>query len=97
VTPSSACHDEDLAYAIAAIVRHLDDEHPWRRDALCREYTDQGYTWFPRQGGVDDALLAAAVCARCPVQVECFEYGAGEPFGIWGGTTKRRRRRTAAA
>lgn len=41
---------------------------------------------------------ALRVCAGCPVRVECGEYGAGEPDGVWGGVRKVRvqRRRKAA-
>jgi WhiB family transcriptional regulator, redox-sensing transcriptional regulator len=42
------------------------------------------------------AQLAAAkaVCARCPVQVECLRYAmaAGHIHGIWGGMTEEERR-----
>jgi Transcription factor WhiB. len=31
---------------------------------------------------------ARKICARCPLQLECFEYAmnTGQPFGIWAGT-----------
>ena len=38
---------------------------------------------------------AQAICADCPVQVECLEYAVTFPtvlYGIWAGTTERQRR-----
>jgi hypothetical protein len=37
---------------------------------------------------------ARAICARCPVTTQCREWAvrAGEPAGIWGGTTPDERR-----
>jgi len=48
---------------------------------------------------------AKAVCARCPVWVECLEYALTQPehYGVWGGSgenarrLERRRRQRAAA
>ena len=38
---------------------------------------------------------AKAVCAACPVEVECLEFAleTNEEFGIWGGETEDSRRR----
>lgn len=37
---------------------------------------------------------AKAICARCPVQVECLEYALEnrEQYGVWGGTTRDERK-----
>ncbi|SEG72767.1 WhiB family transcriptional regulator, redox-sensing transcriptional regulator [Thermomonospora echinospora] len=37
---------------------------------------------------------AKSVCAQCPVRAECLDWAlrAGEPDGIWGGTTPEERR-----
>ena len=39
--------------------------------------------------------LAKEVCDRCPIKVQCGEYGVlnQEPFGIWGGLTLADRER----
>ena len=39
------------------------------------------------------ALDVLALCARCPVRVEClaFALGAGESYGVWGGLTPEER------
>lgn len=48
--------------------------------------------WYPKKGGsVRDAVR---ICGRCPVQDACLQYALehDERFGIWGGTTERKRR-----
>ena len=37
---------------------------------------------------------AKAICARCPVRMECLEYAIRirEPHGIWGGLNELERR-----
>ena len=49
--------------------------------------------FFPSEGG--PATKAKAICAVCPVRVECLTFAVSEPisFGIWGGLTPRERRR----
>ena len=63
--------------------------------------------WFVDAGcrGVDPDLFftergehtgdAKAVCAECPVRVECLELALStrEKFGIWGGASERERRK----
>jgi WhiB family redox-sensing transcriptional regulator len=43
---------------------------------------------------VREVAAAKAICARCPVAADCLAWalGAGEPAGIWGGTTPEERR-----
>lgn len=38
---------------------------------------------------------AKAVCARCPVRIECADYAirSREPYGVWGGLTEEDRGR----
>lgn len=40
---------------------------------------------------------AKAVCAPCPVRVECLTWAldSGEQYGVWGGMTERERDRLA--
>ena len=86
---------EELAYAVALLVARLDVEHPWRRDALCREY--ETAIFFPARG--ESAEPARQVCARCVVRVECASYVGTEIrfeercHGVWAGTSGRDRRR----
>jgi WhiB family redox-sensing transcriptional regulator len=48
--------------------------------------------FFPGRGEDGVVAKARAICGTCPVAEECAEYGAGENFGIWGGTSGRDRR-----
>lgn len=61
----------------------------WMQDAACRGVDPE--LFFPPQGG--SVAAPKAVCTECPVRVECFDYGASERFGVWGGATERERRR----
>lgn len=54
----------------------------WRDDAACKGRT---HLFYPERGLT--AHAAKAICAGCPVQVECRAAGAREPFGVWGGTS----------
>lgn len=49
--------------------------------------------FFPERGASTKA--AKAVCAECPIRLQCLEYAldASIKFGIWGGTSERERRR----
>jgi WhiB family transcriptional regulator, redox-sensing transcriptional regulator len=69
----------------------------WMEDAACREPGVDPELFFPVSEfglGVRQVAAARAVCARCPVQRECRDWAlqAGEPAGIWGGTTPEERR-----
>lgn len=69
----------------------------WMEDAACREPRVDPELFFPvtESGpGVRQVAAARAVCARCPVQRQCRDWAlqAGEPAGIWGGTTPEERR-----
>ncbi len=63
----------------------------WRRRAAC--IGEDPAVFFPEPGRVSTDIVAArAVCARCPVRVECLEYAlVAEDIGIWGGTTPPQR------
>ncbi|MET7335891.1 WhiB family transcriptional regulator [Nonomuraea sp. NPDC005650] len=36
---------------------------------------------------------AKAICAGCPIRESCLEDGMDEPYGVFGGTTPKERRR----
>jgi WhiB family transcriptional regulator, redox-sensing transcriptional regulator len=67
----------------------------WQVGAICAELPEDeaDAIFFPERGGSSKA--AKAICARCPVRSECLDYAlvSKEPFGIWGGTSERERRR----
>jgi WhiB family transcriptional regulator, redox-sensing transcriptional regulator len=64
----------------------------WHAGASCKQQPEVNF--FPELG--EDAAPTKAVCATCPVVAECrswaMDQGAGLP-GIWGGTSRRERRR----
>ncbi len=66
------------------------EERPWATFAAC--VTVPGMTFFPQNKKEEAAALA--VCAACPVRVECLGHAlaTNERFGVWGGTTERERR-----
>jgi hypothetical protein len=85
--------DELLAEVVATYIAFLDREHPWRKDALCREYDVE--LFFPVRGGGAPST-ARAVCSRCAVSAECAQFAAEQGMtlltGVWGGLSGRERR-----
>lgn len=68
-------------------------DHSWRGQALCATVgTDPFFT-----DGLEDE--ARAVCARCPVRVECLAYAieTRQPDGVWGGLDDAERMALARA
>ena len=63
----------------------------WRQQAACRDSDTN--VFFPDSDA--DAGPALAICAVCPVRIECLEYAVRirEPHGIWGGLNELERRR----
>lgn len=66
-------------------------------DAACRNHGADPDDWWPEDFVGLEARTrearAKAVCAGCPVQMECFERGVvAEKWGVWGGTSARERR-----
>lgn len=63
----------------------------WRTDAACQGLDPD--IFYPADD--DEAEMAKAVCATCPVQAPCLEHALGlrEKEGVWGGCTERERRR----
>ncbi len=68
----------------------ITQERPWVVFAACREADPD--LFFP--GSKSDEAAAKALCAICPVKVECHEYSleARESFGVWGGLNEKQRR-----
>jgi len=48
--------------------------------------------FYPERG--ESSKEAKAVCATCPVRVECLDHAIAthERWGLWGGMTERERR-----
>lgn len=70
---------------------------PWKNDAACTGL-DPDLFYPPPVGGRAQAQAAKAVCAGCPVRLECLAYAlaSGEELGIWGGLSERERRKIRA-
>lgn len=68
---------------------------PWKADAACTP--DQADLFFPERG--EDADEAKRICAGCPVRRECLTAALdnNERHGIWGGTSRRERRKLTVA
>lgn len=69
----------------------MNDPFAWVADAACNGRDD--IDWYPSRGAA--TAPAKAVCADCPVRIDCLHYALNnnEHFGIWGGTSERERRR----
>lgn len=53
-----------------------------------------GYNFmFPEEGrhGPVSTIMQEKVCAGCPVQKLCEDYGKDEPWGVWGGRSRKTR------
>lgn len=59
----------------------------WQDHAACH---NRGNTHFYLSIG-QSARRALALCANCPVRVDCLEYGLHDQHGIWGGLTPNER------
>ena len=68
---------------------------PWKAEAACTP--DQADLFFPERG--EDADEAKRICAGCTVRRECLIYALAnnERHGIWGGTSRRERRKLTVA
>ena len=69
----------------------------WQLRAACRSSPDQIFFHPDLERGParrSRDARAKAVCARCPVIVECRRHAitAGEPYGVWGGQDEKERR-----
>jgi WhiB family redox-sensing transcriptional regulator len=65
------------------------EERPWMVFSACRDADPD--LFFPATP--DESAHALALCAVCPVRLDCLEYAldARERFGIWGGSTEKQR------
>jgi WhiB family redox-sensing transcriptional regulator len=73
-------------------------EYGWQWRGACRG-EDSGLFFAPNHQEIRDEKVvresrAKAICAGCPVRVECLEYAVRtrEPHGIWGGLNELERR-----
>lgn len=65
----------------------------WQIRAACRGLGPG--IFFPDRGArIDPAVIA--ICAECPVRVECSDAGAREEYGIWAGESSGIRQKRSA-
>jgi WhiB family transcriptional regulator, redox-sensing transcriptional regulator len=71
-----------------------DPSGAWQGSALCAQADPE--IFFPDKG--ESPAPAKSVCRRCPVRQDCENDALSrrERYGIWGGTTERRRREIIA-
>ena len=73
-----------------------DEDLSWQNHAACRDADPE--LFFPEPGPDMHRKIAEAkaLCAACPVRVDCLGYAlrGRERFGIWGGQADRSRRAT---
>ena len=65
------------------------DTWTWQSEASCRGVDPE--VFFPTTD--EEAASAAAICATCPVRVNClaFSIERGERYGVWGGMAEKER------
>jgi WhiB family redox-sensing transcriptional regulator len=66
----------------------------WQDDALCAQTAPDMFT--PVTG--ESTTTPKKICALCTVRTQCLEYALTHDVeGIWGGTTRRERRKLTNA
>ncbi|MFJ9037423.1 WhiB family transcriptional regulator [Streptomyces sp. NPDC102406] len=82
-------------YRVAA-PEALDPRERREGRGACRseQYRDHADLWYAPTRDREALNAAMRVCVACPVRAECLEdaLDRDEPWGIWGGLTKRQRR-----
>ena len=72
------------------------DHWEWQLEGACRSKDTELFFHPENERGpsrVNRELAAKAVCATCPVLVQCREHAlsAREPYGVWGGLSEHDR------
>jgi WhiB family redox-sensing transcriptional regulator len=78
------------------VVGLVEEQLEWRSLAACIG-VDQNVFFLDRGGVVQKSAKARAICATCPVRIQCLAYAVNEDMdvGIWGGQTSQQRNRIA--
>lgn len=68
------------------------EQEPWIEDGAC--VGESPDLFFPHGAGQVDYAPAKAICATCPVRLQCLAYALRLHMddGIWGGTSPKERR-----
>lgn len=75
----------------------------WRHAAACRGEDPALFfapSYFEKRGEKESReAVAKAICARCPVRMECLDFALDtqETHGVWGGCNEMERRRLLRA
>ncbi len=64
-------------------------QRTWTEDMVDTRCSRNPELWFSEERAVQ--LRAARLCGGCPLLEACRRLGAGERFGVWGGTTPAER------
>lgn len=69
-------------------------EVKWSEGACTPDNNTNNVNFYPEPSGgfVKQVNLAKALCATCPIKLDCLAYGMTEEFGIWGGLTAEERK-----
>jgi WhiB family redox-sensing transcriptional regulator len=72
----------------------------WASRGTCRDSDpDLFFPIAPSGPALRQIARAKAVCARCPVRIDCLSYAleTGQEAGVWGGTSEEERRAIRSA
>jgi WhiB family transcriptional regulator, redox-sensing transcriptional regulator len=67
----------------------------WASHGACLDSDpDLFFPIAPSGPALQQAAQAKAICAHCPVRLDCLSYAldTGQDAGVWGGTTEEERR-----
>ncbi len=68
--------------------------HVWVKKALCKGHSSLFYAYDGERPNsrIKREQKAKAICANCPVKIECRDYArSNSEFGIWGGENEEDR------
>ncbi|MGH8898970.1 MAG: WhiB family transcriptional regulator [Egibacteraceae bacterium] len=71
------------------------DRPAWHAKAACAELSTDDFFPVGSTGPASDQIARAkAICAACPVAVQCLDYAldTGQTDGVWGGKSEDERR-----
>jgi WhiB family redox-sensing transcriptional regulator len=77
-----------------SIIVGMERAASWAIDGACRDYPEVDFFTDVRAA----IAHAKSICCRCPVRGECLDFAVRhDEIGVWGGTTRRERRRLEGA
>lgn len=89
-----AIRHSSIHYSEPETIESFLERPSWQKDAACRELDI--HLFFPEKSGSYPNAVAAqvkAICAGCPVRVQCLEYSLQRhEYGFWAGTSEKARK-----